>query len=416
MFAKIWKSKIAAPLRGRAFRRVFAGEGLAVLADQMFFIALTLLVLDVAGPGLQLGSVLAVASVPGAAFMLVGGWLSDRVSPVSILVFANAGRAILTGILAALVLADSIQLWHLYFLAGFLGLLDAFHYPASLSVVPKVVRKESLAPANALVQGAEQFGGLVGPALAAAAVAFVGLGATFGVFTLMFLVTALIVASAVRPSAEFMENAEEAAEVGVGSSASSGGIVEGLKYVWRDPVIRMMVLLLTAFSFAAIGPIIVGGAALAEARLGGAGSLGILFSAFGGGSLAGLALSSFGTPRPGRRGFTALGASAAFGILLGSLGFSTGLVSAAISAAGAGAAAGYLGVVMVTWLQERTDSAFTGRVMSLVMFAAVALDPASYAFAGFLSALGLKTLFLAAGAVMLLAVLVGASSRELRRF
>jgi hypothetical protein len=50
------------------------------------------------------------------------------------------------------------------------------------------------------------------------------------------------------------------------------------------------------------------------------------------------------------------------------------------------------------------------------MFAAVALDPASYAFAGFLSALGLKTLFLAAGAVMLLAVLVGASSRELRRF
>lgn len=411
MFAKLGKSKIAAPLRGRAFRRVFAGEGLAVLADQMFFIALTLLVLEVAGPGLQLGSVLAVASIPGAAFMLVGGWLSDRISPVTILVFANAGRAVLTGALAALVLTDTILLWHLYALAGFLGLLDAFHYPASLSVVPKVVRKESLAPANALVQGAEQFGGLVGPALAAASVAFVGLGTTFGLFTLMFLTTALVISSAVRSSVEF---ADEVAEVK--PERLFGGIIAGMRYVWRDPVIRMMVLLFTAFSFAAIGPIIVGGAALAEARLGGAGSLGVLFSAFGGGSLVGLALSSFGSVRPGRRGFVMLGSSAAFGISLGSLGFSTGIISASLLAVGAGVAAGYLGVVMVTWLQERTDSAFTGRVMSLVMFAAVALDPASYAFAGFLSALGLEAVFLAAGTLMLLAVLVGTSSRELREF
>ncbi|MGH3090113.1 MAG: MFS transporter, partial [Rubrobacteraceae bacterium] len=164
------------------------------------------------------------------------------------------------------------------------------------------------------------------------------------------------------------------------------------------------------------GPIIVGGAALAEARLGGAGSLGVLFSAFGGGSLAGLALSSLGISGPGHRGCVMLGVSAAFGASLGSLGFASGLVSASLLAAGAGVAAGYLGVVMVTWLQERADTAFTGRVMSLVMFAAVALDPASYAFAGFLSALGPEAVFLGAGALMIVAVLVGASSRKLRRF
>lgn len=175
-------------------------------------------------------------------------------------------------------------------------------------------------------------------------------------------------------------------------------------------------LLFTAFSFAGIGPIIVGGAALAEARLGGAGSLGILLSAFGGGSLVGLAVSTFGVPGAGRRGYTMLGVSAAFGVCLGSLGFSAGVFSASLFAAGAGMAAGYLGVVAVTWLQERAAPAFTGRVMSLVMLAAVALDPASYAFAGFLTALGLETLFLAAGAVVILTVAAGASSRELRRF
>jgi uncharacterized membrane protein YqjE len=61
------------PLKDRLFRRLFVGEGVALLADQMFLISLTLLVLEVAGPGAQLGSVLAVASIPGALLMLVGG-------------------------------------------------------------------------------------------------------------------------------------------------------------------------------------------------------------------------------------------------------------------------------------------------------------------------------------------------------
>src|SRR3712207_6985945 len=42
----------------RSFRRLFVGEGIAVFADQMLMVALTLLALRVAGPGFALGSVL----------------------------------------------------------------------------------------------------------------------------------------------------------------------------------------------------------------------------------------------------------------------------------------------------------------------------------------------------------------------
>ena len=65
------------------------------------------------------------------------------------LVVSNAGRAALMAILAWIVLSDAVQLWHLYILAGALGLLDAFHYPASLSVVPSLVEKRKLEAANA---------------------------------------------------------------------------------------------------------------------------------------------------------------------------------------------------------------------------------------------------------------------------
>ncbi|WP_162924392.1 hypothetical protein [Rubrobacter indicoceani] len=72
MFARFGKPEVLKPFSGRAFRRVFAAESLAMLADRMFFIALRPLVLEVAEPGLALGPVLAVASVPGAALMLFG--------------------------------------------------------------------------------------------------------------------------------------------------------------------------------------------------------------------------------------------------------------------------------------------------------------------------------------------------------
>ena len=398
------------PLKDRLFRRLFVGEGVALLADQMFLISLTLLVLEVAGPGAQLGSVLAVASIPGALLMLVGGWVSDRFPPATVLVVSNAGRAALMAVLAWIVLSDAVQLWHLYVLAGALGLLDAFHYPASLSVIPSLVEKRKLEAANALIQGAEQISGLVGPALAAAAAASLGLGATFAGFTLMFLATSVLVFTVARgarkrPDAEGAQN----------PSAPGGGILEGLRYAWRDPLLRTMLFVLAAINLAAIGPMIVGGAVLAEERLGGAGSLGVLFSAFGGGSLVGLLVVG-AAGRPRRRGATMLGATALIGLGLGALGFVPGLVSACAAAVAMGVGAGYLGVVLVSWLQERAEPALRGRVMSLVMFCVVALDPVSYALAGVLVARSLTLTFVAAGTLMLAAVLFGAASSPVRKF
>jgi MFS family permease len=313
-------------------------------------------------------------------------------------------------VLAWIVLSDAVQLWHLYVLAGALGLLDAFHYPASLSVVPSLVEKRKLEAANALVQGAEQISGLVGPALAAAAAAALGLGATFAGFALMFLATSALVFTVARgarkrPDAEGAQN----------PSAPGGGILDGLRYAWRDPLLRTMLFVLAAINLAAIGPLIVGGAVLAEERLGGAGSLGVLFSAFGGGSLVGLLVA--GTAgRPRRRGATMLGATALIGLGLGALGFVPGLVSACAAAVAMGVGAGYLGVVLVSWLQERAEPALRGRVMSLVMFCVVALDPVSYTLAGVLVARSLTLTFVAAGTLMLAAVLFGAASSPVRKF
>src|SRR5512138_1919471 len=93
----------AAVLRNRNFRLLWTGEGISLLGDQFYLIALPWLVLQLTGDSLAMGTVLATAGIPRALFMLVGGALTDRFSPRRLMISSNAVRMILTGLLAALV-------------------------------------------------------------------------------------------------------------------------------------------------------------------------------------------------------------------------------------------------------------------------------------------------------------------------
>jgi len=189
---------------------------------------------------------------------------------------------------------------------------------------------------------------------------------------------------------------------------------EGARYAWGDPVIRAILLILAGTNLAMVGPLYVGGATLAEARLGGAGAFATLVAFAGAGSLAGAALAG-SVGRFGRRGLLVLALTAAEALIVGAIAFVPDLPAAVALAFGIGAAGSFLGVVNISWLQERSELHLTGRVMSLAMFAAVSLDPLSFALAGLLAEAGLAVLFLSAGALLALTALIAASSGTVRR-
>jgi hypothetical protein len=400
------------PLKGWSFRRLWAASGLSMLADQAFLVALTWLVLRIAGSGAELGAVLAVASVPGAILMPLGGVLSDRASPVMIMVGASAGRVLLLALLAALILTDAIQLWHVYVISAGLSALDALYYPASMAIVPAMVGQDRLGSANAMIQGVEQASGILGPALAGLLLALAGLGASFGGTALLFLVaTALFVtlARAANRAAGPAEDQEQGDERGT----TGGGLVEGLRYVVQDPVIRTLLLVVLGTNLAMMGPLYVGGAVLAESRLGGAGAFGTLVAAAGVGSLVGI-IGAGSVRRFARRGLIELSLTGVLGIVVASIAFVPNLAVAVPLAIAIGATASFLGVITISWLQERTEPGLLGRVMSLVMFSAVALDPISFALAGVLVEVNLAATFVGAGALLVLTASLGATSRTMR--
>ncbi len=384
-----------------------------MIADQAFLVALTWLVLRVSGSGAELGLVLAVASIPGTILTPVGGVLSDRYSPALIMIWASAGRILLLALLTALILADATLLWHVYVIAASLSALDALYYPASMSIVPSLVDRDRLGAANALTQGAEQASSIFGPALAGGLLALLGLGASFGATAVLFLIATALFGAVARAAKPAGSPAGDVPEEDDEQSRALTSFIEGIRYVWRDGVIRSLLLILLCTNLAMMGPLYVGGAVLAESRLGGAGAFGTLVGAAGVGSLIGVA-GAGSVRRFRRRGLIELGLTGLLGIIVGAIAFVPNLVAAIALATAIGATASFLGVITISWLQERTEPGLLGRVMSFAMFSAVALDPISFALAGVLVELDLTAMFLAAGALLLLTAVLGALSRTMR--
>lgn len=395
------------PLRVRDFRLLFSGETISVLGDHFHFVALAWLTLQLTGSGLALGSVLMVAAIPRAIFMLVGGALSDRFSPRSLMLYSNAIRAVLVGIIATLVLTGNVQLWQLYVMAGIFGVVDALFYPAIGAILPMLVDETNLPPANALMQGSQQLATLLGPALAGLLVALVQTGAAFAIDAVSFAVAAIALVFIVggRRAPKSTGGADG------GESSLLATIRIGFGYAWSDPAVRSLILLTAAFNFGFTGPLSVGLPFLAEHSLGGgSATFGILLSAFGAGALLG-AVAAGSIHRVPHLGAVTLTIAVGLGVGLGLIGVAPNVPVAFGLLAVIGVGAGFINVHVVSWLQGRTAEEMRGRVMSMVMLGSVGLAPLSYALAGLIVDIGpVPVMFAVAGAIVAVAALVGIAS------
>ena len=379
------------PLASRDFRRLWAGEAVSIAGTQFHFVALPWVVLDAGGSGLALGGVLTAAAIPRAAFMLIGGAMTDRFSPRRLMLASNVTRALLAAMLAASIAMDRTPMILLYALSALFGLADAVFYPAYTAIVPRLVPGAALAAANSLVQGTAHAAGLVAPAAAGLLVAAAGPAAAFGLDAASFLFAAAMLAG-------IRGGGAAGAPAAMNVLAAMAG---GLAFARSQPHLRTLLLAIAVLNLAFVGPFVVGGTALARETLpGGAAALGGLLSALAGGALAGAAIAPRLDRRGVRPGTLVPAGMAAIGAALASLSLVSSLIAACAAAALAGVAAGSLNPLIVSWLQRATPAPLHGRVMSVAMLGAVGLTPVSFMAAGILVEHGAATLFLAAGALM----------------
>jgi hypothetical protein len=113
-------------------------------------------------------------------------------------------------------------------------------------------------------------------------------------------------------------------------------------------------------------------------------------------------------------GTVSLSVISLMGIGLAVIGFAPSVYVAATAALVMGTANGYANIMLITWLQQKVAPEMTGRIMSLVMFAAIGLNPVSTALAGALIGLNAAVLLVCAGILMTLFTLSAAFSPAVR--
>ena len=398
------------------FRLLFAGSTTSLLGDQFALIATPWLVLKLTGDPLTLGIVLALEGFPRAVFMLLGGAVTDHISPRRVMLISDFIRLALAGLMVVVIFTGAVQMWMVYAFALGFGLVAGFAIPAGNSIVPMLVKEADLQAGNSIIMGSSQLVQFVGPTIAGLLIgkyssSDMGIGLAFAIDSLSFVVSAVCLWG-IHGGRGLSISGETQKE------SLWNSILVGMKYLWNDGTLRMMFLILAAVNFLFTGPLLVGIPVLADQHLPeGAMAFGLLMSAFAGGSLLGILLAG-ALPRPKGKAMSAflIILLAAFGVSLGFFGFirSTWLDFALMLLLGAGN--GYIAILMFTWMQANTPKDMLGRMMSMVMLAGNGLVPISQAISGALIKWSLETLFVLAGILIVLVSLWAAMQPGLRIF
>lgn len=267
-------------LQYRNFRLFFAGQSISLIGTWIQRIAMPWLVYDLTNSVFLLGLVGFVGQIPISLISPFAGVFSDRWNRYHILLATQVlamGQAVL---LTWLVLAESISVWQIIVLSGFLGCVNAFDIPARQSFMIQMVdKKEDLSNAIALNSSMVNGAKLLGPSLAGILLSVTGEGVCFLVNALsyVFVIWSLLCMQLHAP-----EGGREVKSV-------LSQLQEGVVYTFGYPPIRSIILLLTLCSlmgmpFAVLMPVfareVLAGQAYTFGFLMGGSGLGALIGAF----------------------------------------------------------------------------------------------------------------------------------------
>jgi MFS family permease len=178
------------------------------------------------------------SQVPMLFLSSLGGYVGDRYDRHRGVIATQTISMILAFVLAALTLTKLINAWELIAIAFLVGIVNAFDVPIRQAFLVQMVGREDLP--NAIALNSSMFNGarVVGPAIAAFTVAWVGEGWCFFLNGLSFV--AVIVA--------LLMMRIEPREIKPSTDSPLRSFVQGFRFAMSDLPVRSTLLLLSVLS------------------------------------------------------------------------------------------------------------------------------------------------------------------------
>lgn len=220
-------------LRHTPFALLLTGQTLSRIGDHLYQIVLAWWVLEATGSAVVMSGVLILSVAPLVVFGLLGGVAVDRYPRVQVMVISDVLRGVLVVIVAVMAFNGTLQVWHVYVISLLFGIVDSFFQPAFTALVPELVPANDLPSANSLSSMSNQFGRIVGPALAGAIIALGGTSLGFALNAVSFFISTVCLFPLLRLAAVPRRTSiDTALQTSVWREAC-----EGLGFVLRNPVL-----------------------------------------------------------------------------------------------------------------------------------------------------------------------------------
>ncbi len=214
------------------------GAATAMHADM---VARGVLVWELTESSTAVGGVLGARALPMLTVGLFGGVAADRFDRKKLLMVIQSWSMLMHAVMATLILANVVELWHVFTLAVGLGAGMALNQPVRTTIIPNLVKRDQLTNALTLNSIAINSTRLIGPAIIAAVIAATDVGWAYVFSAAAYLVVLWFTTRIEMP--------EITARRPKGNPI--GQLVEGFKFIGRNRVVLSLVLF-------GLGPLAIG--------------------------------------------------------------------------------------------------------------------------------------------------------------
>jgi MFS family permease len=276
--------------RHRNFRIFLIGQTMSLIGTWIQTMAEGWLALELTNSAFLVGLVAVATSIPILLFSMLAGSIVDRADKLRLVRIAQGCYLVEASLLWALTVTHHIDIHSLLALAFVSGTIASLEIPARQSMYIDLVGRDDLPEAIALNSSGFNLARVVGPGIAAAVIAGLGIAWCFFLNALSF-VAVLIGLFMIRLPA-FKRPP--------GHARPWVGVLQALRYMRRTPHVRALMLMVTAYSILG-APVLALMPVVARNMFSlGAGGYGVLLSCLGVGGLTGaLSLAAVG-PRVSR--------------------------------------------------------------------------------------------------------------------
>jgi len=294
-------------LREPEYAWYFVGNIAFFMAMQMQIIVRGFIAYDLTGKATSLAFISVAMAVPMVICSPFGGLVADRFNKRTLLIVTQSSAAVASLVVAILIIADLIQVWHLAAISLVTGALFAFNMPARQALVPSLVPQQKLMNAVSLQMGGMNLTRIIAPAAGGLLIGPMGAGWVYMLTTVLFSLAAL---SELKLPKHGMN-----ASANIARKPFREEFTVGFRYIAGDRTLRLLVFTamlmpLFAFPLQQLQPVFAQDVFGDGTSEGAALRLGLLSAAIGVGGLVGAIASATMDKRPAKGRIMLAGASA----------------------------------------------------------------------------------------------------------